>query len=134
MEARLLRYLSDANDANEGRRNELLHWVSISIYLGSQFLEALLGRRRVVLFIDSCPALDSLVKGDFSLRLWRELRLVRENPEERLPMFLWVARVPSRSNVADPPSRGSVRELATWELAVEHHVCPLCNRTLRSLL
>ena len=61
--------------------------------------------RRIILFVDSWPVLDALVKGDSSVRLWRELLLVLENPEERLPLFLWVARVPSKSNIADPPSK-----------------------------
>ena len=90
--------------------------------------------RRIILFVDSWPALDSLVKGDSSVRLWRELLLVLENPEERLPMFLWFARVPSKSNVADPPSRGSSDELAVWKLTVERPVCPLCKKMLSSLV
>ena len=96
--------------------------------LAFRFWRHRLEGRRVILFIDSWPALDSLVKGDSSVRLWRELLLVLENPEEHLPMLLWVARIPSRSNVADPPSRGSVEELASWKLTVEHPVCPLCKR------
>ena len=102
--------------------------------LSLRFWRRRLEGRRVILFIDSWPALDSLVKGDSTVRLWRELLLVRENPEEQLPMFLWVARVPSRSNVADPPSRGSVDELSSWKLTVEYPRCPLCKRVLSSLL
>ena len=85
----------------------------------------------IILCIDSWPALDSLVKGDSSVRLWRELLLALENPEERLPMFLWVARVPSRSNMADPPSRGSLNELTNWALTVES---PMQEATLTSLV
>ena len=86
--------------------------------------------RRVILFIDSWPALDSLVKGDSSVRLWRELLLVLENPSETCPMLLWIARVPSSSNVADPPSRGSLAELAPWRCTLSKPVCPLCKATL----
>ena len=102
--------------------------------LALRFWRRHLEGRRIILFVDSWPALDSLVKGDSSVRLWRELLLVLENPEERLPMFLWVARVPSKSNVADPPSRGSLDELSAWRLNVEHPACPLCKKTLNSLV
>ena len=61
--------------------------------------------KRVILFVDNWPALDALVRGDASVATWRELLLVLENPEETAPFYLWTARVPSKSNVADGPSK-----------------------------
>ena len=66
--------------------------------------------RRVILFVDNWPALDVLVKGTSLQPEWRELLLLLEDPVED-NFMLWIARVPSASNVADHPSRGSLKEL-----------------------
>ena len=63
------------------------------------------------MFVDNWPALDVLVKGTSLQEDWRKLLLLLEDPAEDT-FLLWVARVPSSSNVADFPSRGSVLELA----------------------
>ncbi|CAE7347850.1 unnamed protein product [Symbiodinium microadriaticum] len=81
--------------------------------------------QRVLLFIDNWPALDAIVKGDAAVPTWREVLMVLENPQEVEPCYLWVARVASSSNIADAPSRGSLKELAPWKLAIEHPKCPL---------
>ena len=60
--------------------------------------------RRVILFVDNWPALDVLVKGTSLQPEWRELLLLLEDPVED-NFMLWIARVPSASNVADHPSR-----------------------------
>ncbi|CAE7657217.1 unnamed protein product [Symbiodinium sp. CCMP2592] len=67
---------------------------------------------RVILFVDNWPALDTLVKGDASVAIWREILMILENPQEASPCYLWIARVPSASNIADAPSRGSLSELS----------------------
>ena len=67
--------------------------------------------RRVIMFVDNWPALDVLAKGTSLQEDWRKLLLLLEDPAEDT-FLLWVARVPSSSNVADFPSRGSVLELA----------------------
>jgi hypothetical protein len=54
--------------------------------------------------------LDVLVKGTSLQPEWRDLLLLLEDPLED-NFMLWVARVPSSSNIADPPSRGSTVEL-----------------------
>ena len=36
--------------------------------------------RRVILFLDSWPVLDTLVKGDANVAMWREVLMVLENP------------------------------------------------------
>ncbi|CAE7710304.1 unnamed protein product [Symbiodinium sp. CCMP2592] len=90
--------------------------------------------RRVILFIDNWPALDTLVKGDASLEMWREILMIIENPQEASPCFLWIARVPSASNIADSPSRGSLSELSHWPLLVEVPKCPLSKVALKSIV
>ena len=61
---------------------------------------------RVIIFCDNWPALDCFVRGSSPVRLWRQLLLCFERLETDGSAFIWMARVPSQSNVADPPSRG----------------------------
>lgn len=88
---------------------------------------------RIILFVDNWNALDALVKGTSSLRSWRRLLLALEDPAEE-HFKMWVARVPSASNVADAPSRSSLSELRFLEpLCVETPLCPLTGNLLESL-
>ena len=90
--------------------------------------------RRVILFVDNWPVLDVLVKGTSQQLSWRRLLLVLEEPTDEV-FLLWVARVPSSSNVADHPSRGSLTELAFLEpFQVVHPKCPISDVCLRSIV
>ena len=94
----------------------------------------LIPSRRVILFVDNWPALDVLVKGTSQQLSWRRLLLVLEEPTDEV-FLLWVARVPSSSNVADHPSRGSLAELAFLKpFQVVHPRCPISNVCLRSIV
>ena len=86
------------------------------------------------MFVDNWPALDVLVKGTSLQSQWRKLLLLLEDPSEE-NFMLWVARVPSASNVADHPSRGSLKELEFLKpyVCVEP-LCPLTKCKLRSNL
>ena len=86
--------------------------------------------RRVIMFVDNWPALDVLVKGTSLQEDWRKLLLVLEDPY--LDSFLlWVARVPSSSNVADFPSRGSILELSFLKpFSCVRPKCPMSGVTL----
>ena len=91
-------------------------------------------QRRIMMFVDNWPALDVIVKGTSFQRQWRELLLLLEDPDED-SFLLWVARVPSKSNVADHPSRGSVTELSflrPFRCVVPK--CPVTNALLKNLL
>ena len=83
----------------------------------------LFSTRRVILFVDNWPALDVMVKGTSLQDDWRRLLLLLEDPCHDDAM-LWVARVPSSSNVADHPSRGDLRALSF--LGPYKCVAPLC--------
>ena len=72
----------------------------------------LIKSERIILFVDNYGAQDCLVKGTASVKVWRELLLVLEEMDDELFQNLWVTRVPSQSNPADFPSRGTVAELA----------------------
>jgi hypothetical protein len=96
-------------------------------------LNCMLHNERVLLFTDSWPAYDALVKGTATVREWRTVLLALETIDESHPMHLWTARVPSSSNPADPPSRGNVSDLAfLGQIDVVDAECPLTDTCLRS--
>lgn len=68
--------------------------------------------RKVIYWIDNDGARDSLIRG-FSPSL-ASLSIIYQfyRVEREFPSFMWFARVPSHSNVADGPSRGKVQETA----------------------
>ena len=65
----------------------------------------LFGNRRVVLFVDNEGTKFSL-EAAFWQRLCRCNGRRVAKLECQLHTTMWIARVPSKSNIADPPSRG----------------------------
>ena len=68
--------------------------------------------QRVIFFCDNWTSLDVFVKGSSNDPLWREVLLAFEACDCEFSTVPWIARVPSISNVADPPSRGSVESIS----------------------
>ena len=87
---------------------------------------------RTLLFVDNWPALDALVKGTSGVAEWRSVLLALERAESGSPPLLWVARVPSGSNIADDPSRGSLKVLNNLEHITTRPVCPITQQVLPS--
>ena len=88
---------------------------------------------RVLLFTDSWPAYDCLVKGTSNIKEWRDILLSLETIDESHPMHLWTSRVPSASNPADPPSRGNKSDiLFLGDVRVVDADCPLNKTCLKS--
>eukprot|EP00439_Symbiodinium_sp_Y106_P024391 s3279_g2.t6 len=75
----------------------------------------LLRGRRTIVFVDNWSALDVMVRGNGDVATWRELLLTLENPEENVVSCLWIARVPSKSNISDGPSRACLDELTPFK-------------------
>ena len=48
--------------------------------LALRYWRKYLDDRRVILLLDSWPVLDTLVKGDANVAMWREVLMVLENP------------------------------------------------------
>ena len=86
--------------------------------------EGLVHDRAVILFVDNDPAKDAAVNGisssAASSAMVHEMRLFCT----RHGASPWFERVPSPSNLADPPSRGSFQELAALGAV---RVSPLCH-------
>ena len=95
----------------------------------------ILRHQRVICFTDSWPVLDVLVKGNSPIAEWRDLLLIFETLDEQIDAMLWMARVTSKSNPADAPSRFSLKELTFLnELEISKAVCPITGKTLESFV
>ena len=87
------------------------------------------------MFGDNFTANDVFIRGTSSIRMWRDLLMQLEMLDERFQALAWMTRVPSSSNVADPPSRGSLEELKVYKPCVVKQVtCPIKGQTLQSFL
>lgn len=87
--------------------------------------------RRVILFIDNFAVLDCYIPGTSKERTWRDILCHLEKIDEEFPCFVWATRVPSESNVADPPSRGSLEGLQLLgELIHDETWCPMAETKL----
>ena len=91
--------------------------------------------QRVICFTDSWPVLDVLVKGNSPIAEWRDLLLIFETLDEQIDAMLWVARVASKSDPADAPSRFSLKELSFLnELEISKAICPITGNPLESFV
>ena len=77
--------------------------------------------RRVVYFVDNIPAMRTLIRGTSSEQDWRSVLLLYEELESVGHTFPWIARVPSKSNIADYPSRGEFGALGDMD-----YCTPVC--------
>ena len=68
--------------------------------------------RRVLIFVDSEPALFSLIRGTSSVQSCAELVHEYIRVHYDLQAFMWFVRIPSKSNPADDPSRLHLNEAA----------------------
>ena len=68
--------------------------------------------RKVIWFIDNDAARDGLISGSSHSETAQDIIYTYYNCERERPSFSWFARVPSKSNPADAPSRGLVRDTA----------------------
>eukprot|EP00435_Cladocopium_sp_Y103_P050211 s1922_g15.t1 len=90
---------------------------------------------RILLFVDNWPVVDALVKGVSTQSTWRDLLMVFEVMDEKHQSLHWVGRVPSASNPADPPSRGTLKGLKfLGDLIVNECFCPMSNKQLRRIV
>ena len=67
--------------------------------------------QKIIYFIDNDPALRSLIRGTSSDASWRTVLLKYEELETVFQTFPWMARVASKSNIADWPSRNEEHRL-----------------------
>ena len=89
--------------------------------------------RRAVLFVDNWAVLDSYIPGTSRERSWRQLLSHIERIDMEMPCYIRATRVPSESNIADPPSRGTLKGL---EFLGDPHIdiprCPILDVALNT--
>ena len=78
-------------------------------------------RQRSLVFVDNNASLDAVIRNKSSSSAMRQLLCTFAELDSRVQWLAWYGRVPSHSNVADAPSRGSVPRLPEpWSLAECH--------------
>ena len=88
-----------------------------------------------IFFCDNWAALDVFVKGTSSEALWRSLLLDIEMIDMETNSLVWLSRVPSASNIADAPSRGSLSELSFLSpFESDSALCPCEGTTLEPVV
>jgi hypothetical protein len=104
-----------------------------AVLAARQFLGARCLGRKLLYFIDNDPARDSLIRGwsqsDASLSVIFEFY----KHERASPSYIWFARVPSFSNIADEPSRVMVVQVAKLFHA-QYVEASLCADTVATLI
>ena len=94
----------------------------------------LMSGKRVPAFCDNWTAIDVFIKGSSKVKAWRDLLLTIEKLDQEFEPLVWMARVPSPSNIADPPSRGSIDELSFLHASLETQiVCPIVGKLLTNV-
>ena len=79
-----------------------LYAIILARLLWARYIEG----RKIIYFVDNMPAMRAVIKGSSKDVLWREVLAKFEELEMSGPSYPWLARVPSKSNIADDPSRG----------------------------
>ncbi|CAE7194532.1 SLC24A2 [Symbiodinium sp. CCMP2592] len=96
----------------EGRKHIIgqveLYAVVLARILWSSYIDG----ERCIFFVDHSGVLSACINSNSIDASWRSLLLHLEAADEARPCLPWFHRVPSRSNIADPPSRGRWDELA----------------------
>ena len=97
----------DLSRLNPSVKQTIIHECAfLAVAIAIRLWKDRVAARQVVSFMDNNAVRDSLISGKASGRVTnRILELVFEN-ETRHCLLMWFARVPSKSNIADDPSRG----------------------------
>ena len=104
-----------------------LYAVCVARYLWKDIVAG----KRTIFFIDNWAVLDCVIPGTSKEPTWRQLLLCIENVDIHRPCDMWATRVPSESNVADPPSRGSLAEIQfLGNLQIDDAFCPVSGMKL----
>ncbi|CAE7223759.1 SLC24A2 [Symbiodinium sp. CCMP2592] len=85
-----------------------LYAVVLARILWSSYIDG----ERCIFFVDHSGVLSACINSNSIDASWRSLLLHLEAADEARPCLPWFHRVPSQSNIADPPSRGRWEELA----------------------
>ncbi|CAE7322053.1 unnamed protein product [Symbiodinium sp. CCMP2592] len=90
-----------------------------------------LNDQRVVFYVDHSGVLSAMIKGSSRDDLWRSILLHYECADSMGPAISWFARVPSKSNPGDGPSRSDWRFPVFGEYFEDRIVCFISGRVLK---
>ncbi|CAE7036451.1 bath-40 [Symbiodinium sp. CCMP2592] len=90
-----------------------------------------LNDQRVVFYVDHSGVLSAMIKGSSRDDLWRSILLHYECADSLGPAISWFARVPSKSNPSDGPSRSDWRFPVLGEYFEDRIVCFISGRVLK---
>jgi hypothetical protein len=110
-------FASDVNDItirvwqDEGKTQVICQAELLAVPVALQTWRQKLSNRDVIFFVDNEPAKDALIHGISSSASSSQLVASARLICAEAGLGVWYARVPSPSNIADAPSRGSCSEL-----------------------
>ena len=111
--------------AKTGKRHLIgqteLYAVVIARLVWSNYID----NKRCIFFIDHGGVMSACIKGNAKDLSWRTLLLKMEEHDELAPVIGWFTRVPSASNIADGPSRGTFDDLKNF--IRDHPVCMITS-------
>jgi hypothetical protein len=93
------------------------------VLMAKMFMKQRTTSRKIIYWIDNDAARDSLIRGYSDSAASLSLIYKFYQCERTTPSYLWFARVPSHSNIADAPSRGLAVATAKAFGAKLEHVC-----------
>ena len=95
-----------------------------AVVLARSQWRSVVGGQKVIYFLDNIAAMRVLIKGSSRVVAWRKLLVLLENFDSECSSRCWFARVPSKSNVADGPSRSEAGVSASGAVKTTP-VCPI---------
>ena len=95
-----------------------------AVVLARSQWRSVVGGQKVIYFLDNFAAMRVLIKGSSRVVAWRKLLVLLENFDSECSSRCWFARVPSKSNVADGPSRSEAGVSASGAVKTTP-VCPI---------
>ena len=108
-----------------------LYAVLVAMHLWTSHISG----ERLLIFVDNWPVVDALVKGVSGQPTWRDVLMIFEALDEQQQSLHWIGRVPSASNPADPPSRGTLDGLQFLQpFTVRDCSCPISNVPLKRIV
>ena len=95
----------------EGRKHIIGQVELYAVVLARTLWSDYVNSERCIFFVDHSGVLSACINSNSIDASWRSLLLHLEAADEAHPCLPWFHRVPSQSNIADPPSRGEWGEL-----------------------
>ena len=120
--------------SEDGMKEHVIGLVELyGVLVAMNTWDEIVSGERVLIFVDNWPVVDALIKGTSGQATWRDMLMIFEKMDEKQQSLHWICRVPSSSNPADPPSRGTVQPINFLKpFSICNATCPITNQCLQS--